>query len=164
MPSSSRRPARFARPAAAIVLGLSVALLPGCALLEGPTPETPQRTEPPKPEAAPELVPGGSAEDNLPFFTETLRAFAAGDQPVQAQPVTTALMEAGFDKSLMQVSFDKSKTNLDADNIFVSVRYGEDCLIGQVVAADRSFVAKNEPALGPDKTICLIGTTNPITW
>ena len=143
---------------------LSAALLTGCSLLEGPTPSTPERTEAPVPEVAPQLVPGGTAEENLPFFSETLRAFAAGDAPVKAQPVTTALIDAGFDKSLMQVSFDTSKTGLDADNIFVSVRYGEDCLVGQVVAADRSFVAKNEPALGPDKTICLIGNTNPITW
>lgn len=164
MPSSSRRPSPIVRTFAALALGLSVALLSGCSLLEGPTPSTPVRTEVPEPEQAPVLVPGGSAEDNLPFFTETLRAFTESEQPVKGQPVTTALIEAGFDKALMQVSFDTSKTGLDADNIFVSVRYGEDCLIGQVVAEDRSFVAKNEPALGPDKSICLIGNTNPITW
>ncbi|MEV8337979.1 hypothetical protein [Leucobacter sp. NPDC077196] len=146
----------------ATALGLSTALLSGCALLEGPTPETPERTETAAPETAPEFVPGGSAEENLPYFTEVLRGFSAGSEPVQGAPIVQAVADAGFDTAAMQVSFDQSKTSLPADNIFVSVRIGSDCLIGQVVAADRSFVAKNEPAVGPAGDICLIGQTAPI--
>ncbi|MBK0421494.1 hypothetical protein JD292_05335 [Leucobacter sp. CSA2] len=164
MPDLPRTRRGIRATGAVSALILSMALLSGCALLEGPTPETPKRTEMPAPEKPAALVPGGSAADNLPFFTATLQEFSKGKQPVQAQPVSTALIDAGFDKSLMQVSFDKTKTNLDADNIFVSVRYGQDCLIGQVVTADRSVTTKNMPALGPNQDTCLIGNTNPITW
>ncbi|KTR86612.1 DUF6993 domain-containing protein [Leucobacter chromiiresistens] len=155
---SRRRPAALA----CLALGLSTALLSGCALLEGPQPETPERTEAPAPETAPEFVPGGTAEENLPYFTEVLRVFSAGTEPVQGAPIVQAVADAGFDRAAMQVSFDQSKTNLPADNIFVSVRIGSDCLIGQVVAEDRSFVARNEPAVGPAGDICLIGETAPI--
>lgn len=152
------------RVAAVGVLALTAGLLAGCALLEGPTPETPKRDTPAPPEVAPELVPDGSAEDNLPYFTEVLRSFSAGDQPVQGVPVVDAVAGAGFDRAAMQVSFDESKTGLPADNIFVSVRIGADCLIGQVVAADRSFAAEAKPAVGPAQDVCLIGATRPIDW
>ncbi|MEJ6489340.1 hypothetical protein PQI23_06370 [Leucobacter sp. USCH14] len=155
-------PRRRSAALASIALGLSAALLTGCALLEGPSPEVPERTETAAPETAPEFIPDGSAEDNLPYFTEVLRSFSAGSEPVQGAPIVQAVAEAGFDKTAMQVSFDQSKTSLPADNIFVSVRIGSDCLIGQVVAEDRSFVAKNMPAVGPAGDICLIGETAPI--
>lgn len=141
-----------------------VAALGGCALLEGPTPETPPRETPAVPAAPPEFFPEGSASDNLPYFTETVRAFAAGDQPVTGEPIVNAIADAGFDRGAMQVSFDETKTGLAADSIFVSVRIGEDCLIGQLVTADRSFVAEVQPVVGPNADLCLIGNTRPITW
>lgn len=151
-----------ARTAAIIALAVSVPLLAGCSLLEGPTPETPQRETPAAPEVAPELIPGGTAEENLPYFTEVLRNYTAGDGEVQGAPIVAAVTAAGFDPALMQVSFDQTKTNLVADNIFVSVRVDATCLIGQIVTEDRSFVAETAPALGPNGDICLIGTTAPI--
>ena len=117
-----------------------------------------------KPEKPPELFPEGTAEDNLPYCHETLRQFGAGAEPVQGVPVVNALAAAGFDKTKMQVSFDESKTDLVADNIFASVLLGQDCLIGQVIVADRSFVTEVAPAVGPDKNLCLIGATRPIDW
>lgn len=158
----SRR--RSPRALAAVALALAAVTVSGCALLEGPTPDAPKREAPAVPEVAPELVPGGSAEDNLPYFTEVLRDYAAGEGTIKGEPVSRAVIDAGFDKNLMQVSFDRSETGLDADNIFVSVLLGEGCLIGQLVTNDRSFVAETGPAVGPDKNICLIGETAPITW
>lgn len=116
------------------------------------------------PQAPPEFFPEGTAAENLPYFHETLRQFGVGAEPVQGMPVVNALAAAGFDKTRMQVSFDESKTDLVADNIFVSVLLGQDCLIGQVVVADRSFVTEVAPAVGPEKNLCLIGTTRPIDW
>lgn len=137
--------------------------LAGCQVIEGPTPETPKRESIKKPKEAPQLVPGGTATQNLPFFQEVLRQYAASEQPIEGQPVVDALATAGFDKAAMQVSFDRSKTNLVADNIFVSVKIGEECLIGQLVTADRTAYAVTEPAIGPDK-VCLVGKTRPIDW
>lgn len=136
----------------------------GCALIEGPTPETPEREAPAKPEVPPEFYPDGTAEDNLPYFTEVLRSYSKGEGAIEGQPIVNAVVESGFDKKAMQVSFDLTKTSLVADNIFVSVRIGEECLIGQMVTADRSFVAEVEPAVGPKGDICLIGNTRPIDW
>jgi hypothetical protein len=117
-----------------------------------------------KPETAPKFFPDGTAAENLAYFHESLRQFGLGAEPVQGEPVVNTLAAAGFDKKKMQVSFDESKTNLVADNIFVSVVFGQDCLIGQIVVADRSFFAETAPAVGPDKNLCLIGATRPIDW
>lgn len=160
-PAVPRRqsPRRFAL--ATVMVGAIA--LSGCAVLEGPTPEAPKREIPAVPEIAPELVPDGTAQDNLPYFTEVLRGYAAGDGPITGGPVSHAVADAGFDASLMQVSFDRSATGLEADNIFVSVLLGDSCLIGQVVTADRSFVTETADAVGPENNICLIGKTAPIT-
>ncbi|WP_449281482.1 DUF6993 domain-containing protein [Leucobacter sp.] len=157
-------PSSHRRSAALLAIGVLLPLLAGCAVLEGPTPVTPERATPPVPEVAPEFVPDGTAEQNLPYFTEVLREFSESAHPVQGVPVVDAVADAGFDRAAMQVSFDESMTGLEADNIFVSVRIGADCLIGQIVTADRTFVAQNEPAVGPDGDVCLIGTTRPIDW
>ncbi|RGE22523.1 hypothetical protein [Leucobacter sp. wl10] len=157
---SSRRP----RAAALLSLCIALPLLAGCSLLAGPTPQTPPRETPKSPETAPQFVPGGTAEQNLPAFTEALRVFSASQQPVTGAPVVDAVAAVGFDKTAMQVSFDETKTGLAADSIYVSVRIGADCLVGQVVAEDRSFVAKQLPAVGPGGDICLIGNTRPIDW
>ena len=163
VPSIQRRSA-----AALLTVCAALPLLTGCSIvesiLEGPAPETPVRETPAAPEVAPEFVPDGTAEQNLPYFTEVLRAYSEGAQPVKGQPVVDAVAEAGFDRAAMQVSFDRTGTGLEADNIFVSVRIGGDCLIGQLVTGDRTFTARNEPAVGPDGDICLIGSTRPIDW
>lgn len=159
-PSTLRR----SRAAALLAIGAALPLLVGCALVEGPTPETPKRETPAVPQVAPQLVADGTAEQNLPYFTEVLRAFAESGEPVAGMPVVDAVAAAGFDRAAMQVSFDQTRTGLEADNIFVSVRIEADCLIGQVVTEDRSFVAKNEPAVGPNGDLCLIGATRPIDW
>lgn len=153
---------RFAR--VTLALTLTVPLLTGCALLEGPTPETPKRQTQPVPDAAPEFFPDGTAEDNLPYFTELIRAYSTSEASITGKPVAQAVIDGGFDKTMMQFSFDESKTGLVADNIFVSVRIGADCLIGQLVTADRGFVTAVEPAVGPAADICLIGTTRSVDW
>lgn len=147
-----------------MLLGCSLTSLTGCFLLEGPSPKTPERTAPSEPETAPELVPDGSADENLPYFTEVLRQYSAGDGAVQGRPIVDAIVESGFDKEAMSVSFDESKTGYAADSIFVSVRIGEDCLLGQIAAEGRDFSAQAEPAVGPEGGVCLIGETRPIDW
>lgn len=157
-----RRTAARRATAAVLALAALAPALSACAVLEGPTPPTPKRETPAKPAEKPKLVPGGTAAENLPFFTEVMRDYAAGDGPVEGEPLVEAITAAGFDRAAMQVSFDRTKLDLPADSIYVSVRIGADCLVGQLVAGDRSFVAKDMPAVGPDRTICLIGETRPL--
>ncbi|WP_396451872.1 DUF6993 domain-containing protein [Leucobacter aridicollis] len=155
----ARRAAATVAGAAALMLALS-----SCSLLEGPTPVTPERPPVEVPAEPATFVPGGTSEENLPFFGQVLREYAAGERPVQGQPIVDALVAGGFDKQTMQVSFDASKTGLAADSIYVAVRTGESCLIGQVSAEDRDATAEVVGAIGPDKNVCLIGQTRPIDW
>lgn len=145
---------------ASVVLSVS-----GCAVL--PEPETPRASREEnfkEPEQVPELVVGGSAIDNLPYFHETLRLFALGSEPTQGEPIVNVLVAAGFEKGAMQVSFDESQTGLVADSMFVSVRINDQCLLGQVVTSSRDFVAETGAAVGPNRDLCLIGNTRPIDW
>lgn len=147
---------------------ITLLLVASSLVFVGCAPAPPERTVSEEnfqePATAPELFPEGTAEQNLPYFQESLRLFSVGDAPVEGKPIVDQLAGAGFDKSTMQVSFDRSKTDLVADSIYVSARFGDQCLLGQVVVADRSFVAVAEPAVGPEKNICLIGATRPIDW
>ncbi|MGO2141865.1 MAG: DUF6993 domain-containing protein [Leucobacter sp.] len=155
----ARRTAAIVAGAAALMLTLS-----SCSLIEGPTPVTPERPQVEEPAEPAAFVPGGTAEDNLPFFGQVLREYAAGEQPVQGQPIVDALAAGGFAKTDMQVSFDQSKTGLAADSIYVAVRAGESCLIGQVAAEERGATAEVAAAVGPERNVCLIGQTRPIDW
>lgn len=146
------------------MLGVTVGLLSGCALLEGPTPQTPKREAAPAPEVPPEFFPEGSATDNLPYFASVLQGYAAGEEPAMGAPLVNAITASGFSREAMQVSFDQSKTGLAADSIYVSVQIGAECLVGQLVAADRETVAVVAPAIGPEQNVCLIGNTRPIDW
>ena len=156
-----------------LLIGAVAAGLGGCApagvtadrVTPTPSDAASQETEPDLvPEEPAQLIPDGGAEANLPFFSEVLRQFSAGTEAVEGRPVVDALVAAGFDRAAMQVSFDRSKTGLVADSILVSVLLGGECLIGQVVTADRSTFATIAPALTEGQNLCLIGNTRPIDW
>lgn len=146
---------------------VTASLLTGCSVLEtvigGPQPQTPPR-EPLQPPPDPEFFPDGSAEDNWPYFAHVLSEFAEGEAEVDGENVVNALADSGFDADAMQVSFDRTETGLVADSIFVSVRIGKSCLVGQIVTGDREAVAEVMPAVGPERDICLIGETRAIDW
>ncbi|GAA3586819.1 hypothetical protein GCM10022198_07940 [Klugiella xanthotipulae] len=147
-----------------------VGVVSGCSLIDmvtgRPAPAARSTTAPTSaaPEEVPEFVPDGTAEQNLPFFSYTNQATASGGADINGENVVNALVAAGFDKSAMQVSFDKTQTNLVADNIFVSVLVGQECLLGQFVTGDRSVTGLKVAAVGPDKSVCIIGETRPIDW
>jgi|LSQX01.2.fsa_nt_gb hypothetical protein len=149
-----------------MLAGITGFSLVGCTVQQEAKPlpevEAPEAVESEAPPAA--FVVDGSAEDNLPFFRETLAQFAGGAEPVQGEWLVNTLANAGFDKAAMQVSFDQSQTGLVADSLFVSVRIDASCLIGQVVTSDRSVTIELMPTVGPNEDLCLIGHTRPIDW
>lgn len=168
-PSAASRGTRAAavrRGACGILIAAALtASIAGCSLVEQVIPAPlPAPVIPDPPVDPPVLVPGGTAEENLPFFTETLRAYARSDAPIEGRPIIDALALAGFSKKQMQVSFDRTKTGLVADNIFVSVRIDDECLIGQFLTGNRDVTAEAAPAVGPDRELCLIGNTRTIDW
>ncbi|QCQ18125.1 hypothetical protein EHF32_05055 [Microbacterium sp. RG1] len=86
----------------------------------------------------------------------------AGPDQVAGRAYIDALTAAGFDKAAMQVTPDQSTVNNPAESIQFSVRWGDECLIGQVGPATREAVTVVEPILS-DGT-CLIGRTRAIDW
>lgn len=108
------------------------------------------------------LVPGGSASENLPSFTQVVSTVWGGPEPVAGRAYIDALTAAGFDKGAMQVTPDESTIGNAAESIEFSVRLGDDCLVGQVGPSIGNPVTAVLPGLSSGG--CLIGQTRPIDW
>ena len=174
----SRHPERRrTRPVAArhfcVGLGLALALT-GCTAPDAtgsvtPTPSsTAVAAESPSPSpsstqaSGPTLVPAGTAEENLPLFSAVVAGVWATPQQVAGRAYVDALAAAGFDKGAMQLTPDASTVGNPAESIQFSVRWGKECLIGQVGPATGAPVTVVVPALA--EGTCLIGDTRPIDW
>jgi hypothetical protein len=144
-----------------------LALLTGIAGCTAPA--APPAAESPSASAAPSteeratpvaFVPGGTAEENLPFFREIVTAAAGSDPETPGRSVVDALVAAGFAKESMQLTADETSVGLEADSVQVSVKASDACLIGQYgpkVDGVRAVVA------APIATgACLIGSTVPL--
>lgn len=144
-------------------LGLAAGLaasLAACSLLPAPAPSATPTEEAP---AAPaELVPGGSAEENLPYFDQVNRATLAAAPEARGREFIDGLVAAGFERPAMQVSFDNTTLGKPVDSIQFSVRLGESCLLGQNGPAVGGYVSAVQPILSTGS--CLIGGTRPIDW
>lgn len=108
------------------------------------------------------LVPDGTADENLPLFSAVVAGVWATPQQVTGQAYVDALVAAGFDKSAMQLTPDQSTVGNPAESIQFSVRWGQDCLVGQVGPSTGAPVTVVLPALG--EGTCLVGDTRPIDW
>ncbi|QEW04865.1 hypothetical protein F6J85_09675 [Microbacterium lushaniae] len=86
----------------------------------------------------------------------------AGPDAVVGRAYIDALTAAGFDRAAMQVTADESTVGNPAESIQFSVRWGEDCLIGQVGPATGDPVTAVMPGLQTGG--CLVGNTRPIDW
>jgi hypothetical protein len=117
---------------------------------------TPTPTQP----AAPHLVPGGTAQENLPYFDSINSALAAAGQQATGRAIVDSLVAAGFDKSAMQVTPDTTPTHNTTDSIQFAVQLGSECLIGQFGGGQYTSVAGPALATGG----CLVGKTRPIDW
>lgn len=125
----------------------------------GPTPSASDGGETTAPTA---LVPDGTAQDNLPYFTGITEAVWATESRLSGRAYIDALVAAGFDKTAMQVTSDTTTVGNPAESIQFSVRWGEDCLVGQVGPATGDPVTVVLPAIG--EGTCLVGQTRPIDW
>jgi hypothetical protein len=160
---TSTRSGRF--PAILVLLAGAIALAgcTGSAPAPAPSRTATASAAPSAPTSTvPALVPGGSATDNLPFFTALVGQVWAGADRASGRAYIDALVAAGFDKAAMQVTADQSTVGNDAESIQFSVRWGEECLIGQVGPATGEPVSVVVDGL-PDGG-CLLGRTRPIDW
>jgi hypothetical protein len=166
--SSLRRAPRHRRLAAATLAALLALTVTACApAADGdatPTPPVPPTATPsasPTP-TGPTLVADGTASDNLPLFRQVMEQVWATEARVQGRAYVDALVAAGFAKGDMEVTADQTTVGNPADAIQFSVRWGEECLVGQVGPSTPAPTAVVLP-LVPDGT-CLIGNTRPIDW
>ncbi|GAB3577360.1 hypothetical protein GCM10027406_11610 [Leifsonia lichenia] len=123
---------------------------------------SPTPTSSATPPAEPALVPGGTAEQNLPFFDKVNRATLAANPSAKGRDFIDALVAAGFDKSTMQLTVDTTTIGLAANSIQFSIKLGDTCLIGQNGADAGGYNSMTTPVLGNGG--CLIGQTRAIDW
>lgn len=150
-------------------LGLT-ALLTGCGLFDGlgedpapaPTVAPTVAPDPGETPSGPQLVPDGSAADNLPLFAQVVAAVWESDAAVQGSAYIDALTAAGFDRAAMQVTPDTSTVNRPAESIQFSVAWGGECLVGQIGPSTGEPVTTVLPQA--DAGLCLLGATRPIDW
>ncbi len=128
---------------------------------DGPQP-TADVSAAPTAEPEPTLVPEGTATDNQPLFASVTAAVWASESRVQGRAYIDALTAAGFDKSAMQVTEDETTVGNPAESIQFSVRWGDECLIGQVGPATGDPVTAVVPVLA--EGTCLVGATRLIDW
>ncbi|HYI52180.1 MAG TPA: hypothetical protein VEX42_11490 [Microbacterium sp.] len=166
---------RRARPlrSAILCVGIGTALiLTACSAPEVETsPEPPANTASPSPatptaspsdEAPVTLMREGTAADNLPIFATVTNSVWATPDQVSGRAYVDALVGAGFEKAAMQVTHDQSTVGNPAESIQFSVRWGEECLVGQVGPAIGAPVTVVVPVLA--EGTCLVGDTRPIDW
>lgn len=112
------------------------------------------------PEPDPELVPGGTAGQNRPFFEFVLNEQVALDSQPFSRNLVDALVAAGFDRASMQVTPDTTPVGQRADSVLISVLIDGQCLIGQVI--DGEVTSQLTDVLGTGR--CLVGNTLSIDW
>lgn len=128
-----------------------------------PTPSASASVAPsPTADPGPQLYPEGTAADNLPLFAQVTDDVWAGAERASGRAYIDALVAAGFPKDAMQVTADQTTIGNPADTIEFSVRWGEDCLLGQVGPEIGEAVSVVLPALADGR--CLIGATRTIDW
>lgn len=153
------------RASLAVTAVVAVLALAGC--VQGPPAPTP--TTAPTPSSSPTSVtnelnpvlrPGASAAANQQFFDATNQALQAAAGKSDGRTIVDNLVNAGFVKADMEVTYDSTALGIAADSIIVSVRIGDECLVGQF--APSYYRGDLLPLLGTGK--CLVGLQRPIDW
>jgi len=162
-----RRPEALAfRCVVGAVIAVGALAVSGCTPAAEPSPSpTASPTASPSPTPTPTgpvLIPEGSADENLPLFTEVMNSVSATDARYQGRAYIDALVAVGFPKSDMAVTNDLTTVGNQADSIQFSVRWAGECLVGQVGPSTPTPTALVLPLLPGDA--CLIGQTRTIDW
>lgn len=148
--------------AGALLLALSLAACtPSHPSASGEPSDTRGASAPATAAAAPQLVAGGTADDNLPLFRAVTQRVWGSEQRDSGRAYLDALAAAGFDRGAMQVTEDRTTVDNPAESIQFSVRWGDtSCLVGQVGPSTGDPVTAVLPQL--DGGACLVGKTAPV--
>ena len=151
-----RRPRRTT---AAVMLVVASALLVGCKAPE-PAPTTApveSQTPEPAPTVAPEPVFDGTAADNKAFFDWVNEELIASGTALNGAAFIDNLEGAGYSRSAMEVTPDTTSIGIAADNIVFSIRFGDECLLGQW--GNIGYTSMVAPVLSTGR--CIVGTERP---
>lgn len=144
----------------------AIGVLAGCGpQTPMPTPTASSSTPSPEPtsvrnELNPVLRPGQSAAANQQFFDATNQALQSQQGRSNGESIVNNLVAAGFNKADMEITYDATALGLQADSMIVSVKIGNECLIGQFFPG--SYKGTILPVLGTGK--CLVGWQRTIDW
>jgi hypothetical protein len=157
----------FASAAAALSLALALTGCVGGAAPTSPTTGAPTGggaagTPTASAPATVALVPGGTAQENLPYFDQVNKATLAAKPDATGRDFIDALVAAGFPRADMQLTVDTTTIGLKANSIQFSVKLGDTCLIGQNGADAGGYNSMVTPVLATGA--CLVGQTRPIDW
>ena len=151
------------RVAVAVIVAIAaVTALVGC-VPSGPSPvpsPTAAPTSPSTAAPAPVFDPTATGAQNRAFFDAQNQAYFDANGFTDGRSYVDNLVALGFDKAAMEVTPDETSVGLRADAIFFSVRFDDQCLIGQVSAAGYHSLLANTLATGG----CLVGQTRAIDW
>lgn len=140
-------------------------VLTACSPEVSPEPQVTESSAPtasPTPEG-PIFHVDGTAEDNLPLFTDVVQQVWGSPENASGRAYIDALIGAGFDRAGMQVTQDATTVGNPAESLQFSVRWGDDlCLVGQVGPSTGEPVTAIMDQLAEGR--CLIGNTRPIDW
>jgi hypothetical protein len=150
---------------AGVAVLASLLALSGC-VAQTPTPST-SATASPTPGATdapnapdPEMKPGGTALQNLPYFDFVNNKLLATNAAPDGRTIIDNLVAAGFTKPTMELTPDRTAVDLAADSIMFSVKIGDNCLIGQMGRVGYPSLTAKPIGTGA----CLVGKTRPIDW
>lgn len=110
--------------------------------------------------ADPVFVAGGTAQDNLPFFTKIVNDQWAAGSGVDRNAYINALVAGGFDKATMEAGASKTTLGNDVESLQFSVLWQGQCLLGQVGSATGDPIATVLPELADGG--CFVAVTPPI--
>ena len=115
---------------AATVLAVVTAVLSGCALGLPPIEASPPPS--PAPSAVPSVDgPGQAVPLDLDAFDAINSATVASIGDPSGADLTRALIAGGVDRAGLEVTADITTADKRADAVFVAVRVGDSCLVGQ---------------------------------
>lgn len=154
IPRASRAPL-VATAVLGVALALSACVTGPAELVATPTASRPTPTPTPTPTADPELVPGGTAGQNRPYFEFVIEQLLATTPQPASLVIVDTLAAAGFDRTAMEVTADTTRVGDPADSILFSVLIDGQCLLGQV--AQGALQTELADVLGSGR--CLVGRT-----
>ena len=153
-----RRPHSLFGAALVVVAALALA---GCTSPE-PAPttsKTPTASATPTPTDAPDPEPvlGGTATENKPFFDWINQELIASGVALNGAAFIDSLVGAGYPREAMEVTPDVTSINIPADNIVFSIRFGDECLLGQW--GNIGYTSGIATVLSTGR--CIVGTERP---